>query len=165
MIRYILASYYDITGNKNFIKALIQFYLSNDFKVICFIRRILHTKNKLFKIIYINKLEKKYSVKIGNNVRIGTKMSICHHFGIVLGDDVVIGNNCKIFNHVTIGQKNGKYPVIGDNVIMYPGCKLIGDICIGNNAIIAPNSVVINNVEENAMVSGIPAKFIGWRKD
>ena len=71
-----------------------------------------------------------------------------------------IGANCKIFHQVTIGEKNGKAPTIGDNVTIYPGAKIVGGITIGNNAVIGPNSVVVKDVLDNAVVSGIPAVVI-----
>lgn len=40
------------------------------------------------------------------------------------------------------------------------GSKIIGGVTIGNNVIVAPNSVVVKNVPDNAVVSGIPAKIL-----
>lgn len=50
--------------------------------------------------------------------------------------------------------------VIGNNVDMTIGCKIIGGVTIGDNDIIAPNSVVVKDVPDNAIVSGVPAKII-----
>lgn len=43
---------------------------------------------------------------------------------------------------------------------MTSGCKIIGGITIGSNVIIAPNSVVVKDVPDNAVVTGIPAKIL-----
>ena len=51
-------------------------------------------------------------------------------------------------------------PTIGDNVEIALGAKVIGKVFVGNNAIVAPNSVVIKDVPENAIVSGVPAQII-----
>lgn len=50
--------------------------------------------------------------------------------------------------------------IIGDNVDLTIGCKVIGGVHIGNNVIVAPNSVVVKDVPNNAIVSGIPAKIL-----
>ena len=51
-------------------------------------------------------------------------------------------------------------PTIGDNVEMTVGAKIIGKVSIGNNVVIAPNSVVVKDVPDNCVVSGVPAKII-----
>ena len=68
--------------------------------------------------------------------------------------------NCTVYQQVTIGQKNGEYPVIGNNVTIYPGARILGGITVGDNSIIAPNSVVIHDVSDNDTVAGVPAKSI-----
>ena len=89
-----------------------------------------------------------------------------HPIGVVIGQKVVLGNNCVIYQNVTIGAKDtdnykeAKYPIIGNNVKIYPNSIIIGDITIGDGAIIGAGSIVLNNVEANTIVAGIPAKFI-----
>lgn len=62
---------------------------------------------------------------------------------------VIVGNNSK-----------GGMAVIGDYVSLTVGSKVIGDVTIGNNVIVAPNSVVVKDVPDNAVVSGVPAKIL-----
>lgn len=50
--------------------------------------------------------------------------------------------------------------VIGCNVDLCIGCKVIGDVHIGNNVIVAPNSVVVKDIPDNVIVSGIPAQIL-----
>lgn len=97
----------------------------------------------------------------------GTKFP--HLLGIVISRAAKLGNNCIIYQNVTIGARNVKegdfnkpanYPIIGDNVIIYSGAVIVGSIKVGNNAIIGANSVVLNDVPENATVVGSPAKII-----
>jgi len=129
------------------------------------VRRVLRYKNSYLKAFAIQKLEKKYSTKIGLYCLIGERFHIHHYNGIVIGERVVIGNDCHIYEQVNLGLKNNGYPVVGNNVILYPGCKIVGPIQIGDNAVVAPNSVVISDVPENAVVSGIPASIIKWRDE
>lgn len=94
------------------------------------------------------------------------KKTIFHHpIGIVIGFKVELGNNCQIFQNVTIGTKDtqnfkeGRYPKIGNNVIIYPNSIIIGDITIGDNVIIGAGSIVLNDIPSNVVVAGSPAKI------
>lgn len=97
------------------------------------------------------------------NVGMGTKF---WHRGVgcVVHESVVIGENCKIFQNVTIGDKlsnkgeTGGVPVIGNSVTICAGAVILGKIHIGNNAIIGANAVVLQNVSEGAVAVGVPAK-------
>ena len=73
-----------------------------------------------------------------------------------------VGKNCIITPGVVIGTKHAfdNVPIIGDNVEIALGAKVIGKVSIGNNVIIAPNSVVVKDIPDNCVVSGIPAKII-----
>ena len=97
---------------------------------------------------------------VNDTCTIGKHFRADHYFGIVIGSGVIIGDYCKMYQQVTIGQKNGKFPQIGNNVTIYPGAKIIGDIKIGNNAIIGTNAVVLNDVPANAVAVGVPARII-----
>lgn len=110
-----------------------------------------------------NILHKKYSIIIGSCAQVGTGIVLPHPQCIVIGSNVVIGNNCIIYHDVTIGQNKGEYPRIGDNVIIYPGAKIIGDVFVGDYAIIGANAVVTKNVSDREIVAGVPAKRIGMR--
>lgn len=50
--------------------------------------------------------------------------------------------------------------VIGNNVDLTVGCKVIGGVHIGNNVIVAPNSVVVKDIPDCAVVSGVPARIL-----
>ena len=87
---------------------------------------------------------------------------IMHHIGgIVINKGVKLGNNCTLQPGVVIGQTStGNLPTIGDYVYFAPGAKAFGPIKIGNNVLVAPNSVVVKDVPDNCVVSGVPAKII-----
>lgn len=96
--------------------------------------------------------------KIGNGTRF-------HHRGVgcVVHDNTIIGDNCIIFQNVTMGSKwpNGKCegdaPVIGSNVLIGAGAVILGAVHIGDKAIIGANAVVTLDVPEGKMAVGIPA--------
>lgn len=108
---------------------------------------------------------KKYRIYISPNI-VGKGLYIPHFLGGILCNCVSIGNNCIISSGVVIGNKGGQHsrPTIGDNVELCVGCKVIGKIHIGDNVIVAPNSVCIKDVPNNAVVSGVPAQIIKFRK-
>lgn len=87
------------------------------------------------------------------------------HFGyVVFAGNVKIGKNATIHQGVTIGRihfgrKKG-VPVIGDNVVIYAGANVCGSIRIGNNVVIGANSVVLQDVPDNCVVVGAPARVI-----
>ena len=80
--------------------------------------------------------------------------------GIVISRMVTLGNNCKIYQHVTIGAGREGYPTIGNNVVIYSNCTICGKITIGDNVIIGANSFVNKNIPSNTVYGGVPAKYI-----
>ncbi|MBE7175512.1 MAG: hypothetical protein INR69_03865 [Mucilaginibacter polytrichastri] len=88
--------------------------------------------------------------------------------GVVIGEQVIVGDDVMIWQHVTLGShgKPGQtfqYPVIGDKVKIFTGSTIIGDVKIGENAIVGAASVVLRNVPAEARVAGIPAKELEKR--
>ena len=82
-------------------------------------------------------------------------IGVCVHWG------AKIGKNNKIMQNVTIGGRNGRgAPTIGDYCFIGAGACVLGNIKIGNNVMIGANAVVINDVPDNTVVGGIPAKYI-----
>ena len=156
-------------GNKNIIKTIYRCIFISDYNIIIWIRLLKYFKEKkrrFFCVLIRNKIMKHYSMHIGINSHIGSRIKIPHPMGIVIGDGVVIGRDCTIYQNVTIGKKNGNlnneydYPTIGNNVTIFSGSVIVGKIYIGDNSIIAANSVVTSDVEENSIYAGIPARKI-----
>lgn len=94
--------------------------------------------------------------------KIGKNLMIWHGFSTIVNAQS-IGDNCSIWQQVTIGNKldDGEAkPIIGNNVKICAGAIVIGDIKIGNNVIIAAGAVVTKDVPNNCVVAGVPAKII-----
>ncbi len=120
--------------------------------------------NKLLYLFYsyrLDRLRLKMQVSISPNV-VGKGLFIPHWHGGIRINCISMGDYCIISSGVIIGNKRNQInrPIIGNNVEMAVGCKIIGKIKIGDNAIIAPNSVVIKDITSNTIVSGIPAEII-----
>lgn len=107
-------------------------------------------------LIYNSKVP--YQASIGKGTILGYG-----GIGVVIHSKSVIGNNCVIAQHVTIGGGNSHYPglpIIGNNVHISHGAIVFGGIRIGNNVDIGANAVVNKPVPDNAIVAGVPAKIL-----
>lgn len=118
-------------------------------------------KNKRYIAFYYRyKIFKRYNCIISPSAEIGENLKLPHPTGVVIGLDAKIGYNCTIYQQVTIGQKNEKYPSIGNGVTIYPGAKVVGDVKIGNNVVIGANAVVLKDLPDNCIAVGVPARII-----
>lgn len=100
---------------------------------------------------------------ISPEAQIGQDLHLPHPTGIVISQDVSVGNNVTIYQNVTIGRSTADSrgaPVIGHNVIIYAGAVVLGNIRVNDDAIIGANSVVRTDVPAGATVVGAPAKAV-----
>lgn len=112
-------------------------------------------------------------LEIGNNVSINKNFSIVTRNKITIGNNVSIGPNCCIYDHDhdfsnkdLLIQKQGynsKEIFIGNNVWIASNVFIGKGVKISNGAIVASGSIVVNDVEENTVVGGNPAKFLKKR--
>lgn len=115
--------------------------------------------------IYYKKLFTSYNIFLHPTTKIGKGLSLPHPTGIVLGGSVEIGENCRIFQHVTLGGKHiGDYklknqPVVGDNCTIFAGACVLGGIHIGDNTTIGCNSVITKDTEENSTYVGVSKRI------
>ncbi|MFA6174989.1 MAG: hypothetical protein WC765_00250 [Phycisphaerae bacterium] len=98
---------------------------------------------------------------------IGPGFMVYHPFGLVIGVGVRAGRNFNVRIDSTFGGRRGEaradatvYPVIGDNVAVGAGVRVLGPVNIGDNVTIGANSVVINNIPQNCVAAGVPARII-----
>src|SRR5215468_2030413 len=98
-----------------------------------------------------------YTAVIGRN----TSFNI-FGMGVVIHSRTVIGDNCEISHHVTIGGRGGfpEVPVIGNDVFIGAGATILGPIKVGDGAIIGANAVVLSDVPPHAVAAGNPARII-----
>lgn len=74
-----------------------------------------------------------------------------HPIGVVIGKGVILDDNVTLYQNVTLGGTKTGYPHIGKNVIIYPNSIVLGGIKIGDDAIVAPGSVVRADIEPGAI--------------
>ena len=103
-------------------------------------------------------------VEIHPGATIGRGLMIDHGMGVVIGETAIVGDNCTIYQGVTLGgtgKDTGKrHPTIGNNVMIGSGAKVLGPFTVGDNAKIAAGAVVLDAVPEGATAVGVPARMI-----
>ena len=103
-------------------------------------------------------------IEIHPGATIGKGFFIDHGTGVVIGETAEIGDNCTLYQGVTLGgtgkDVGKRHPTLGDNVMVGAGAKVLGPVKIGSNSKIAANAVVLREVPENSTAVGIPAKIV-----
>ena len=103
-------------------------------------------------------------VEIHPAATIGRRLVIDHGTGIVIGATTEIGDDCLIYQGVTLGgtgvMQGKRHPTLGNNVMVGSGAKVLGPIKIGDNARVAANSVVLREVPDNSTVVGVPGRVV-----
>lgn len=101
-------------------------------------------------------------IEIHPGARIGPGFFIDHGMGVVIGETAEIGENCLLYQGVTLGgtgkEKGKRHPTLGNNVIVGAGAKILGAIKIGDNAVIGANSVILKPVPDNSICVGVPGR-------
>lgn len=103
-------------------------------------------------------------IEIHPGATIGKGLMIDHGMGVVIGETAEIGDNCTIYQGVTLGgtgkDVGKRHPTLGNNVMVGAGAKVLGPFQIGDNTKIAANAVVLKEMPENSTAVGIPAKVV-----
>lgn len=106
-------------------------------------------------------------IEIHPGAKIGEGFFIDHGMGVVIGETTEIGDNCHLYQGVTLGgtstRREKRHPTLEDNVEVGAGAKLIGAITIGRNAQVGAGSVVVTNVPPNATIVGVPGHIVAYR--
>ncbi len=99
-------------------------------------------------------------VEIHPASKIGRGLFIDHGMGVVIGETAEIGNDCHLYQGVTLGgtstRREKRHPTLGNRVTVGAGAKIIGAVRIGNDVRIGAGSVVIISVPDRATVVGVP---------
>ena len=145
------------------VKAVFMHKISNFFHIAGFhlIARIISQTTRFFT-----------GIEIHPGAKIGKNLFIDHGMGVVIGETSDIRDNVTIYHNVTLGgispsinsdqQRNNKrHPTIMSNTVIGSGAQILGPIIVGKNSKIGSNAVVTNDVPENAVMVGIPARNIG----
>ena len=103
-------------------------------------------------------------VEIHPAAQIGKHFFIDHAMGVVIGETAIVGDNCVLYQGVTLGgtgNETGKrHPTLGNNVMVGSGAKVLGPFTVGDNARIAAGAVVLSAVPEDCTAVGVPAHVV-----
>jgi serine O-acetyltransferase len=109
---------------------------------------------------------RKTGIEIHPGATIGKGLFIDHGTGVVIGETTIIGDNCTLYQGVTLGgtgKETGKrHPTLKDGVMVSAGAKLIGSFTVGENSKIGAGSVVLDEVPPNCTVVGVPGRVVRW---
>ena len=105
-------------------------------------------------------------IEIHPGATIGKRLFIDHGMGVVIGETTIIGDDCVLYQGVTLGgvgtgeHKVKRHPTLLNNVMVSAGAKVIGDVTVGNNSIVGAQTVVLKDVPDNCTVVGVPAFIV-----
>lgn len=123
-------------------------------------------KHKMFFVArLISQISRAFTgIEIHPGAKIGKGLFIDHGMGIVIGETAEIGDNCTIYQNVTLGgtgkDKGKRHPTVGNNVLIGCGAKVLGPFTVGDNSKIAANAVVLSEVPPNSTCVGVPARIV-----
>ena len=103
-------------------------------------------------------------IEIHPGATIGKRLVIDHGTGVVIGETAEIGDDCTIYQGVTLGgtgkDVGKRHPTLGDHVLVGAGAKVLGPVKIGDNVKVAAGAVVLDEIPENSTAVGIPARVV-----
>ena len=106
----------------------------------------------------------KTGIEIHPGATIGKGLFIDHGMGVVIGETTEIGDNCTLYQGVTLGgtgKDTGKrHPTLGNNVLVGCGARVLGPFKVGDNARIAAGAVVLNEIPPDSTAVGVPAQVV-----
>ncbi|MBQ4064497.1 MAG: serine O-acetyltransferase [Clostridia bacterium] len=129
------------------------------------IAHALHVKGYVLPARLISQTAKFFTgIEIHPGAKIGRGLFIDHGSGVVIGETAEIGDNCTLYQGVTLGGTGkdiGKrHPTLGNNVMVGAGAKILGPFKVGDNCKIAANAVVLSEVPADSTAVGIPARVV-----
>ncbi|SFT81673.1 serine O-acetyltransferase [Halomonas saccharevitans] len=110
-----------------------------------------------------NGLALRFGVYVGPRTTIGEGLHFPHPISVVIGDRLVLGERCRLYQQVTLaGAPKGQapFPRLGNDVVVYPGAKVVGKGRVGNNVIIGANALVNQPFGDDVVLAGVPARVI-----
>lgn len=106
----------------------------------------------------------KTGIEIHPGAQIGKGLFIDHGTGVIIGETTIIGDNCTLYQGVTLGgtgKEHGKrHPTLGNNVMVSAGAKVLGSFTVGDGSKIGAGSVVLEEVPSHCTVVGVPGRIV-----
>lgn len=115
---------------------------------------------------FISHLNRMFTgIEIHPGAQIGRRVFIDHGVGVVIGETASVGDDCTIYQGVTLGgtslyKGTKRHPTLEDGVVVGAGAQILGGFTIGKGAKIGSNAVVIKPIPAGATAVGNPARII-----
>ena len=124
-----------------------------------------YTHNLKFLARWISQsCRRRTGIEIHPGAKIGRRLVIDHGMGVVIGETAEIGDDCLIYQCVTLGgtgkEVGKRHPTLGNNVMVGSGAKVLGPFTVGSNSRIASNAVVLQEIPPDSTAVGVPAKVV-----
>ena len=105
-------------------------------------------------------------IEIHPGAKMGRRVFIDHGMGIVVGETAEVGDDCTIYQGVTLGgtsltRGEKRHPTLENGVIIGAGAKVLGSFTVGAGAKVGSNAVVVKPVPAGATAVGNPAHLVG----
>lgn len=109
-------------------------------------------------------------IEIHPGATIGRRVFIDHGMGVVIGETAEVGDDCTIYQAVTLGgtslyRGTKRHPTLGRGVVVGAGAKVLGGFTVGDGAKIGSNAVVVKPVPAGATAVGNPARVLDPERD
>ena len=104
-------------------------------------------------------------IEIHPGAQIGRRVFIDHGMGVVIGETAEIGDDCTIYQGVTLGgtslgRGTKRHPTLGKGVIVGAYAQVLGGFTVGDGARVGSNAVVVKEVPAGVTAVGNPARLI-----
>ena len=109
-------------------------------------------------------------IEIHPGAVIGRRVFIDHGMGVVIGETAVIGDDCTIYQGVTLGGTSlakgvKRHPTLGKGVIVGANAQVLGGFTVGDGARVGSSAVLVKAVPAGATAVGNPARIIQAQAD
>lgn len=126
-----------------------------------------HGMHKLA-LLLAKRTRRRLSADIHPAATIGRRLTIDHGVGVVIGDTAVIGDDCLLYQGVTLGMtgKHGgkRHPTLGSGVMVGANATVLGNIRVGDGVRVGAGAVVLEDVPNDVTVAGVPARIVRDRR-
>ena len=104
-------------------------------------------------------------IEIHPGAKIGRRVFLDHGLGIMIGETTEIGDDCTIYQGVTLGGTSlykgvKRHPTLGKGVVISAGAKVLGGFTVGDGARVGSNAVVLKEIPAGATAVGVPARIL-----
>lgn len=155
--------YYGLSGSLGRLKLKMKMFCSWSLHFIAFSSPLSN---------FVIKLQRARGVEIGKNCHISpyVLIDLVYPKLVKIGDNVTLGSNSMIFSHINptanLILKKTHYPrkvaevTIKSGAVINPGAIITAGVTIGKNSIVSIGSAVFEDIPDNCIVLGNPARVV-----